>query len=56
MMSRPDYRKGWEWKKDWYYKNGYIEGKNLFTTQESEDGGLKSNEIKAVIDKIKNIL
>lgn len=32
MMDRDDYRRGWEWKKEWYKQNGYTEGKNLFTT------------------------
>ena len=56
MMSRPDYRKGWEWKIDWYSKNGFIEGQNLFTTKESDDGGLKSSDIKAVIEHIKRLV
>ena len=25
MLSRDDYRKSWEWKKDWYAKNGFID-------------------------------
>jgi hypothetical protein len=56
MMELPGYRKGWEWKKDWYCKNGFIENHNLFTTQESTDGGLNSDEIKNVIDKIKSMI
>jgi hypothetical protein len=56
MMELPGYRKGWECKKDWYCKNGFIENHNLFTTQESTDGGLNSDEIKNVIDKIKSMI
>jgi hypothetical protein len=56
MMSRPDYRRGWEWKKDWYTKNSFIEGQNLFTTQETDDGGLNSIDIKAVIEQIKRLV
>lgn len=30
------YREGWEWKQKWYLQNGFIEGKNLFTTTEEQ--------------------
>jgi hypothetical protein len=33
-MDRADYREGWEWKRQWYGQNGFIEGRNLFTTTE----------------------
>ena len=39
QLNRDDYRRGWEWKKEWYAKNGYTLGNNLFTTQEDERGG-----------------
>jgi len=47
LLARDDYRRGWEWKKDWYEKNGFRVGENLFTTQEDADGSLDSEEIKA---------
>lgn len=56
MLFRDDYRKSWEWKKDWYAKNGYIEGKNLFTTQDDDNGGLDSTKVTSVAEKIKNLI
>jgi hypothetical protein len=25
MLDRDDYRRGWEWKKDWYANNDYTQ-------------------------------
>src|SRR5262249_39390380 len=33
MLDRDDYKRGWEWKKEWYEKNGYVVGTNLFVTK-----------------------
>ena len=30
----------WEWKRQWYLDNGYVEGETLFTTVDDELGGL----------------
>jgi ATP-dependent exoDNAse (exonuclease V) alpha subunit len=51
MLSRADYRKGWEWKKEWYSANGFLEDKNLFTTTEGE--GLDMASIDAVANKLR---
>jgi len=56
MLSRDDYRKAWEQKKDWYAKNGFIEGKNLFTTQDDEKGGLDATIVKKVAETIQNLI
>jgi hypothetical protein len=56
MMHRDDYRSGWEWKQQWYKKNGYVEGKNLFTTQDDERGGLDMRPIEATARTIKALL
>jgi hypothetical protein len=42
MLDRDDYRRGWEWKRQWYGKNGFVEGKTLFTSQDDDRGGLDS--------------
>jgi hypothetical protein len=34
MLSRPDYKRGWDWKRAWYEKNGFAESKTLFTSTE----------------------
>jgi ATP-dependent exoDNAse (exonuclease V) alpha subunit len=46
MLDRDDYRKSWEWKKAWYEMNGFVEGRNLFTS--SEVNGLQMPEIERV--------
>jgi len=54
MLNRADYRKGWEWKQDWYKKNGFIEGVNLFTT--SEEKGLDMTPVKEIAKKVEQAL
>jgi ATP-dependent exoDNAse (exonuclease V) alpha subunit len=56
MLNRPDYRQGWEWKREWYRKNGFAEGKTLFTSQDDERGGLDSAVLKATALAIKGAL
>ncbi len=56
MLARPDYRNAWEWKKDWYEKNGYVGGKNLFTTQDDDQGGLDSTNVRKVAEQVKSLL
>jgi len=53
MLDREDYRRGWEWKHRWYSKNGLIEGRTLFTSQEDERGGLDSGHLQSMAFKIK---
>lgn len=53
MLSREDYRRGWEWKREWYRKNGFIEGQTLFTSEDDERGGLDSTELKRVLEHVK---
>ncbi len=54
MMDRDDYRKGWEWKRQWYEVNDFVQGVNLFTTQEI--GGLDMAEIAAVASQVTEAL
>ena len=56
MMNREDYRRGWEWKRQWYKTNGYIEGDTLFTSEDDDRGGLDSTTIKETALKIKALL
>ena len=56
MLCRDDYRRAWEWKKDWYEKNGLRVGQDIFTTQEDAKGSLDSDEIKATAASIVKIL
>ncbi len=54
MLSRADYRKAWDWKKAWYSANGFVEGKNLFTSSETE--GLDMTVIDAVARNVQKAL
>lgn len=56
MLSRPDYKKGWEWKRTWYQKNGFVEGKTLFTSTEEDGKGLDSIRLREISDAIKKLL
>lgn len=56
MLSRPDYKRGWDWKRDWYHKNGFVLGKSLFTSTEDDRNGLDSAELKKTALSIKALL
>lgn len=56
MMAHDDYRRSWEWKRDWYLQNGFCEGENLLTTQDDNNGGLDSVKIKEVAEHIRLLL
>lgn len=56
MLSRPDYKRGWEWKRAWYQKNGFAESKTLFTSTEEDGKGLDSTELKRTALAIKALL
>jgi hypothetical protein len=50
MLTRDDYRRAWNWKREWYKQNGYEEGKNLFTTSETD--GLDMKDVDAVAKSV----
>ena len=56
MLSRPDYRRGWEWKSEWYKKNGFVEGTTLFTSTEDLESGLDSSKLRQTAHSIKSLL
>ncbi len=56
MMSRDDYRRGWQWKREWYEKNGFVLGENLFTSEDDERGGLDSTAIRKLANTIKALV
>jgi hypothetical protein len=53
MMDDPDYVRGWKWKQEWYLKNGFSAGQNLYVTEERRAQGLDMNELKAIAAQIK---
>ncbi len=56
MMDRDDYRRGWEWKYQWYKNNGFIEGETLFTSEDNNRDGLDSTTLKQIALKIKSLI
>lgn len=56
MLSRPDYKRGWEWKREWYSRNGFVDGKTLFTSTEDAENGLDSALLRKTADTIKYLI
>lgn len=56
MLHREDYRLGWEWKRQWYLDNGFIEGETLFTTRDDENGGLDMGPVSEVAGTIQELM
>ena len=56
MLDRPDYKRGWEWKRHWYERNGFVEGKTLFTSAEGAGQGLDSAQLRVTALAIKQQL
>src|SRR5207244_2896451 len=52
MLGRSDYRRGWEWKQEWYRANGFSEGEGFFATYDDERGGLDSTKLQQVAEAI----
>jgi ATP-dependent exoDNAse (exonuclease V) alpha subunit len=55
MMNRDDYRRGWEWKRQWYLQNGFMEGQTLFSTVEDGSNGLDTASLKELVLKIRQL-
>ena len=56
MLSRPDYKRGWDWKREWYARNGFVEGKTLFISTEDSRNGLDSARLRETADTIKTLI
>lgn len=56
MLSRPDYKRGWDWKREWYARNGFVEGRTLFTSTEDAQNGLDSARLRETADAIKALI
>ncbi len=56
MLSRPNYQRGWEWKRASYAKNGFAEGRTLFTSTEEDGKGLDSVELRKTALVVKGLL
>ena len=56
MLSRPDYKRGWGWKREWYKSNGFVEGKTLFISTEDDRNGLDSTRLRETAGAIKTLI
>jgi hypothetical protein len=57
MLHKPSYREEWELKKEFYEKNGYSLGDNLFVTTEDENGAIDSESIcNNIISQLKKLI
>ncbi len=57
MLHKPSYKEEWEQKKQFYERNGFTIGDNLFTTDEDANGAIDSEKISMeVISKIKGLI
>ena len=56
MLAVPEYKASWEKKLKFYNSIGFVEGENLFTTHDHENGSIDSTEIMAVIEKIRDLV
>lgn len=56
LLDNPSYKESWKKKLDFYTSIGFVEGENLFTTRDHEGGSINSNEIKEVVDRIKELV
>src|SRR5690606_8121018 len=56
MLSRPDYKRGWDWKREWYARNGFVEGKTLFISTEDAQKGLDSALLRETANAIKTLI
>lgn len=55
-LSRPDYKRGWDWKREWYARNGFVESKTLFVSTEDAQQGLDSALLRETADTIKTLI
>ena len=56
LLDRPDYKRGWDWKRNWYNRNGFVEGETLFTSTEGLGRGLDSEELRGTALAIKKLI
>jgi hypothetical protein len=55
MLDRDDYRLSWETKRDWYERNGFAPGQNLFTSTES-NGVIDAAVIAEEVERLRDLV
>jgi len=56
MMHDEEYVRGWKWKSEWYQKNGFILGQNLFVSEERRGEGLNMDVLRGIAEKIRGLV
>jgi hypothetical protein len=56
MLDNPAYKQAWDKKLEFYHSIGFVEGENLFTTVDHENGGFDSTEVAAIIEELENLI
>lgn len=56
LSNEKHYRLNWERKKQWYKENNFNIGKNLFTSQDIDDGRIDSQKILSMTEKIRDLV
>lgn len=56
MLGIPEYKASWKKKKEFYKSIGYVEGENLFTTEDHLNGSIDTTEVIEVINRIKELM
>lgn len=56
LLDVPEYREAWEKKLAFYQELGFVEGETLFTTRDHPHGAFTTQDVLAVIEKLKKIL
>lgn len=55
-MDDPQYLKGHEWKMNWYEQNGFVNGENLFVTEETLASGIDSSQLEKTLETIQDLV
>ncbi|NVJ05746.1 AAA family ATPase [Myxococcus sp. AM001] len=56
MLDNAAYSQSWNWKRQWYAKNGFIEDQTLFITRDEQGGRLDAQQLEDVAERIRKLL
>ena len=56
LLDVPEYREAWEKKLAFYQQLGFVEGETLFTTRDHPHGAFTTQDVLAVIEKLKDVM
>lgn len=56
LLDVPEYREAWEKKLAFYQQLGFVEGETLFTTRDHPHGAFTTQDVLAMIEKLKDVM